>query len=201
MVSRAITPDNPEQVTLAVAYEHFLATGDVPEQDRVDLIRRIRTGEIPYRIGAATEYRKGELPQPLSLTQIPSSAVPIPGAKLFDLPRSSAKWRDSETGSIIVAKEITVSRDAVLRARPTLPAQPSATPHLGGRPKEYSREQILYEAMAFLWVNGLPLTQSRLREEVALILGDASPGETLLKKLLDPLYKRLKAEEAEPDRE
>ena len=126
------TPDGPEQLTLTAAYEHFLSTSGIPEQARADLIKGIRAGEIPHRIGTATEYPKGRTvpadppwlaprweslpPRSLSLTQIPPEALQS-GAK-FDLLQSSARWRDPETKSIIVGKEITVSRDAILKLRP-----------------------------------------------------------------------------------
>jgi hypothetical protein len=75
---------------------------------------------------------------------------------------------------------------------PALPATSStAEPHPGGAPREYSREQILIEAAAYIVANNLPETQTKLRDEIALILGDRSPGDTLLGEILRPLYKRI----------
>jgi hypothetical protein len=73
---------------------------------------------------------------------------------------------------------------------PALPAT-TAEPHPGGAPREYSREQILIEAAAYIVVNNLPETQRKLRDEIALILGNLSPGDTLLGEILRPLYKRI----------
>jgi len=78
------------------------------------------------------------------------------------------------------------------RIPPALPATSStAEPHPGGAPREYSREQILIEAAAYIVVNNLPETQTKLRDEIALILGNRSPGDTLLGEILRPLYKRI----------
>jgi hypothetical protein len=86
------------------------------------------------------------------------------------------------------------------RIPPALPATSStAEPHPGGAPREYSREQILIEAAAYIAVNNLPGTQTKLRDEIALILGNLSPGDTLLGEILRPLYKRI-AEVLAPNR-
>jgi hypothetical protein len=86
------------------------------------------------------------------------------------------------------------------RIPPALPATSStAEPHPGGAPREYSREQILIEAAAYIVVNNLPGTQTKLRDEIALILGNLSPGDTLLGEILRPLYKRI-AEVLAPNR-
>ena len=86
---------------------------------------------------------------------------------------------------------------------PIPPAPPAtsstAEPHPGGAPREYSREQILIEAAAYIVVNNLPGTQTKLRDEIALILGNLSPGDTLLGEILRPLYKRI-AEVLAPNR-
>ena len=75
---------------------------------------------------------------------------------------------------------------------PALPATSStAEHHPGGAPREYSREQILIEAAAYIVGNNLPETQTKLRDEIALILGNRSPGDTLLGEILRPLYKRI----------
>lgn len=78
------------------------------------------------------------------------------------------------------------------RIPPALPATSStAEPHPGGAPREYSREQILIDAAAYIVVNNLPETQTKLRDEIASILGNRSPGDTLLGEILRPLYKRI----------
>jgi hypothetical protein len=78
------------------------------------------------------------------------------------------------------------------RIPPALPATSStAEPHPGGAPREYSHEQILIEAAAYIVVNNLPETQTKLRDEIALILDNRSPGDTLLGEILRPLYKRI----------
>jgi len=102
-----------------------------------------------------------------------------------------------------------VSREDVVKLLPegyeqptptALPATSStAEPHPGGAPREYSREQILIEAAAYIVVNNLPGTQTKLRDEIALILGNLSPGDTLLGEILRPLYKRI-AEVLAPNR-
>ena len=75
---------------------------------------------------------------------------------------------------------------------PALPATSStAEPHPGGAPREYSREQILIEAAVYIVGNGLPEKQTKLRDEIALILGNRSPGDTQLGQILRPLYKRI----------
>ena len=78
---------------------------------------------------------------------------------------------------------------------PALPATSStAEPHPGGAPREYSREQILIEAAVYIVGNGLPEKQTKLRDEIALILGNRSPGDTQLGQILRPLYKRIAEE-------
>src|SRR5262249_23287287 len=67
------------------------------------------------------------------------------------------------------------------RIPPALPATSStAEPRPGGAPREYSREHILIEAATYIVVNDLPETQTKFRDEIALILGHRSPGDTLL---------------------
>jgi hypothetical protein len=78
------------------------------------------------------------------------------------------------------------------RIPPALPATSStAEPHPGGAPREYSREQILIEAAAYIVVNNLPETQTTLRDEIALVLGNRSPSDTVLGEILRPFYKRI----------
>ena len=73
-----------------------------------------------------------------------------------------------------------------------LPATSStAEPHPGGAPRAYSHEQILIEAAAYIVANSLPETQTKLRDEIASILGNRSPGDTQLGEILRPLYKRI----------
>ena len=75
---------------------------------------------------------------------------------------------------------------------PALPATSStAEPHPGGAPRGYSREQILIEAAAYIVENGLPETQTKLRDEINLTLGNRSPSDTVLGEILRPLYKRI----------
>jgi len=78
------------------------------------------------------------------------------------------------------------------RIPPALPATSStAEPHPGGAPRKYSREQILIEAAAYIVVNNLPEKRTKFRDEIAFILGDRSPGDTLLGEILRPLYERI----------
>src|SRR5262245_57424982 len=136
----ALAPAGPDQVSLADAYGHFLATGGIPEQDRGALIKAVRCGEIPHRVGSATEHRRGlktpadppglapreesPPPHPLPLMQIPPEMLAHRLALTFKPFKSSARWRDPKTGSIIVFTDITVSRDAVLRSRPARSDEP-----------------------------------------------------------------------------
>jgi hypothetical protein len=67
----------------------------------------------------------------------------------------------------------------------------------GGRPKIYGpedRERVLTEAAMALYEEGLPnpLTEDGLADMVSVRIGNSSPGSTLLKEILKPLYKRLK---------
>jgi len=67
----------------------------------------------------------------------------------------------------------------------------------GGRPKIYGpedRERVLVEAAMALHEEGIPtpLTEDGLANVVSVRMGNNSPGDTLLKEILKPLYKRLK---------
>ncbi len=68
---------------------------------------------------------------------------------------------------------------------------PGWTPCSGKLRILWQGEQILIEAAAYIVVNNLPETQTKLRDEIALILGNRSPGDTLLGEILRPLYKRI----------
>jgi hypothetical protein len=76
---------------------------------------------------------------------------------------------------------------------------PSAPKNRGGRPPVFTqqdRENILVEAAVAVYEEGLPdnpLTLEGLSNAVAARLGDASPGLTLLKEILGPLWRKLKA--------
>ena len=109
---------------------------------------------------------------------------------------------ETEAGPVTVTfYRIEVAREDVLKLLPegyelpippALPATSStAEPHPGGAPREYSREQILIEAAVYIVGNGLPEKQTKLRDEIALILGNRSPGDTQLGQILRPLYKRI----------
>jgi hypothetical protein len=65
----------------------------------------------------------------------------------------------------------------------------------GGRPPKYDPAEILIEAAVAIYEDGPP-KPSTIEGWVALIqrrLGDQSPGEGLLKKVLAPLNRRMKA--------
>jgi len=109
---------------------------------------------------------------------------------------------ETEAGPVTVTFfRIEVAREDVLKLLPegyelpippALPATSStAERHPGGAPREYSREQILIEAAAYIVVNNLPETKTKLRDEIALIFGDRSPGDTLLGEILRPLCERI----------
>jgi hypothetical protein len=67
----------------------------------------------------------------------------------------------------------------------------SAFKNRGGRPRAYKREDILIEGAMVAFEDGVPGTFEAFWGAVEARLGDASPGETLLKEILGPLYKRL----------
>ena len=68
---------------------------------------------------------------------------------------------------------------------------PGAPKNRGGRPRAYKREDILIEGAMVAFEDGVPGTFEAFWGAVEARLGDASPGETLLKESLGPLYKRL----------
>jgi hypothetical protein len=66
----------------------------------------------------------------------------------------------------------------------------------GGRPRVYgpeAREQVLTEAAMVLFEEGPPnpLTEDGLADMVSIRMGAKSPGSTLLKEILKPLYDQL----------
>jgi hypothetical protein len=65
----------------------------------------------------------------------------------------------------------------------------------GGRPPKYDRDSILVEAAVAIYEVGLPspLTIQGWTDMIGGRLGDKSPGDTLLKEILGPLHKRIKA--------
>jgi hypothetical protein len=62
-----------------------------------------------------------------------------------------------------------------------------------GAKRKYDRAEILTEASVYIYVNGLPESQSQLIDKLYEILGDKAPGDTLMKEIIGPFYKRHKA--------
>jgi hypothetical protein len=80
----------------------------------------------------------------------------------------------------------------------TLLAETKPQKHAGGKPSEYDRNEIraaAFVALAnFLKKGAIPEKYSGndLADEVAVILGDHSPKDTLLKEVLNPLLNHIK---------
>jgi hypothetical protein len=70
----------------------------------------------------------------------------------------------------------------------------SSGPHPGGAPRKYDRERILTEGAILVVMEGLPSSFEDFYGKVGERLGGESPGDTLLKTVLRPLYRRMKAE-------
>ena len=51
-------------------------------------------------------------------------------------------------------------------------------------------------AAEHIHVEGLPESQSKLIEKLYEMLGDKAPGDTLMKEIIGPFYKRMKAADA-----
>jgi hypothetical protein len=61
-----------------------------------------------------------------------------------------------------------------------------------GSKRKYDREWIMLEAAAYLYEHGLPESQAKLWKQLETILGDKSPGETLLKDIAGRCWRRMK---------
>jgi hypothetical protein len=248
-----ITLDDPEEVSLARAYFHFVGSSPSERQAIIDLTMLIRCRRLKLRAGQVREFRPGEAQPCVRYNEaIPSAALDDRLGMKFDLEHSSARWKNPSSGSYVSFEDITVTRDQVLELRlvradisgeniakleqqvselQQRPAPPleaiakleqgmaelqqwlvpeelaalkqqvaelqlrvtSSGPHPGGAPRRYDREQILMEGAVLIVVEGLPSSFEDFYGKVADRLGDESPGDTLLKKVLRPLYQKMKA--------
>lgn len=62
----------------------------------------------------------------------------------------------------------------------------------GGRPVEYNWEEIMFEIWAYATERGIPETQARFFDDVAVFLGETTPrSETALKARTDRVFKEI----------
>jgi hypothetical protein len=67
----------------------------------------------------------------------------------------------------------------------------------GGRPAEYSKENLFAEALVYVAVKGLPQSVTglgSLHEQLKMRLGRHCPEETQFKEFFGPIYQRIKDE-------
>lgn len=192
-----ISPTGPERVTLSEVYFHFVALSPSERQATINLVSAIREGHLELRAGKVTEFR----PDGNQITYnkvVPEAALADRLGMKFDWELSHAQWRKSKglpPDTYSMFEEITASRDQVLKLRPV--SADKSGKHAGGQPRTYNRETVLIEGVVLIIKEGLPGTltgKGGLCERVSLILSPESPGDTLLKEILGPLFKRVKAE-------
>jgi hypothetical protein len=91
------------------------------------------------------------------------------------------------------AHRVVVAEQDLLKLWPERALLPEVDAPTSGRKRKYHREEIVTVAAEYIAEYRLPGSQSKLIDKVSTILGDAAPGDTLMKEIIGPFYKRIKA--------